>query len=319
MSLDFSKCAIVQPSGEDLRELYRILQSLFPYDRPVYEEMLRGGQPFYTLISYAMYRDDEFAGHVGIIPMRIWLEGKLQDIIGIGAVATAPKFRRMGVSQRLMGRCIKAIDERHSPAVLFTDAPRVYESHGFNAIEQYYSACKIEGEIFTSKKHEYKLYDILSSADTEKMASIYAQRYPNYDGKVDRDDLYWGLYRMQFNPYSKIKVIFAYDRGHQRGYVRFEQEDDRLTITELCCGPDEVDVAESLLAAMWEYAEKYNIELCAFALPQKHFVWSLFAHKEIECRPEPGGVKREIFMARSAKGIGAEVPLAVQWSLADKF
>ena len=299
--------------------MYRTLWQIFPYDRLVYEEILRTGQPLYTLISYAMYQRDEFLGHAGIMPMRIWMDNIQRDIIGIGAVATVPKFRRMGVAQFLMERCIEAIDSRQIQAALFTELPAVYEAHGFNIFNQNYVASKIVNGISSQAGYEYKIHDVLSVTDTTEMDEVYTNRYPNYDGKIVRDEAYWALYRMFFNPYPKPKIISLHNGGHLQGYVRFDHDDDRLTMTELCVGKDEIVIAESLLAAVFAYARKWGLKLCTFAMPQEHFAWELLVRKGIDCVPEPQGIRREIFMVRPGVGKEVEFHRDFQWSLADKF
>jgi len=238
MSLDFSKCTILQPKGEKLRDMYRILRELFPYDRPVYDEMLKTGRPFYTLVSYALYQEEEFAGHAGIIPMQIWVGGAATEVVGVGAVATVPKFRRLGVARLLLTCCTNAIGQRKSVSALYTEVPATYTSHGFEVVTQNYLACAISGPVWQPAGYEIHWLEVLDTAQTTEMSRIYVHHYPNYDGKLSRDELYWDVYQMLFNPYPRRRIVFARRRGGLRGYARFDHEDDRLTVTELCCAPD---------------------------------------------------------------------------------
>jgi predicted acetyltransferase len=319
MSLDFSKCVVRQPTGETLREMYRILWEMFPYDRPVYEEMLRTNKPFYTLISYALYEGEEFVGHAGIMPLRMWMNGRVLEVVGVGAVATVPKFRRLGVAHHLLTCCTDVIDQRRRLSVLYTELPRTYLAHGFEVVTQHYSACAITPSVWGQAGYELQLLEALNSEETAAMSGIYSNRYPNYNGKIDRDESYWDLYRMLFNPYPKPRIFLGRRGGKVYGYARFDQEDDRITITEMCCSPDNAELAEALLKNAWDYAARKGIALCSFALPPEHFVWPMLRQKGIKLAAEPGGVRREVFMARPTPGEPLAEIRNLQWSLADKF
>jgi predicted acetyltransferase len=318
MGIDLSKCRVCSPAGEQLRSMQRILWELFPYDRPVYDELMKTGDPFYTLGNFALYCDDEFLGNVGLIRLKVWLGGRITEIIGVGAVATVPQYRRMGVAKHLMTHCMKTVDEQQLPAALYTELPIVYEEHGFKTTPQFYPAADLDTVKFDAGC-TCQLIPQLDNALLAAMAEVYDNVYPAYDGKVVRDAKYWQLYRMFYNPYPKPKIVFCRSRsGELQGYARFEVEEDRFAITELCTSKEAPDVAESLLAFIQRCARDKGIKLFTIALPPEHFVFTMLRSRGMTFFGEPEGVRREIFMVRQGKSnvYGFD---KILWSLADKF
>ena len=248
MSIDFNKCEVCTPTGERLQRMNEILWKLFPYDRPVYNELMEGRR-FYTLTNYALYRDDEFIGNAGLFPVSIWLDGKIRQMIGIAAVVTVPQYRKQGVAKYLMNYCMDIIDREKKASILFTELPDVYEGHGFATIEQQYLSASAKQIRFDDQGLTRKYLEQLSDKDIEMIRWIYDDLCPNYDGKVLRtkNPDYYDLYEMFFNLYPKPRLVFCKRGNDVVGYMRFDVEHDRITITELCAAPEADDTLKSLL------------------------------------------------------------------------
>lgn len=317
MSIDFSKCRICCPSGKQLLSMYRILWELFPYDRPVYDEMIKTGASFYTLKNYALYQGDEFLGNVGLMPMTIWFADKPLELIGVGAVATVPEYRRQGIAKYLMEHCMEIVDAQNKASVLFTELPIVYQQQGFTTVPQKYIAAEVGSIAFGDTKFTYQCVSELNDEQIEEMDRVY-QASPMPDGKVIRDKAYWKLYKLLFNPYPKPRIVLCRDSGNVLlGYLRFETESDRFTITEFCVNSDEI--TEGLLGYIQNAARENNIGWCSLALAPGHAVLNTLHQKGVVLSQEPAGVRREIFMVRPAAGQSIGELNDLQWSLADKF
>lgn len=318
MSIDFTQCQICSPVGRQLMGMYKTLWEIFPYDRPVYEEMISSGAQLYTLTNYALYCGDRFLGNAGLIPMKVHMGGNIVDIIGVGAVATVPQYRKQGIARYLMRHCMNIVDSQQRHSILFTELPAVYEHHGFSAVSQVYKGVYAEALKFKHAGFACRLISILQDDQIEKMSEVYDRKFPAYTGKVVRDQSYWRLYKMLFNPYPKPRIVMCFDGENLKGYMRFETEDDRFTITEVCTAPEEREVTETLLAFMLDTLDG-NDRFITFALNPQHHVFRMLNHKGAMVTNEPEGVRREIFMARSAVGQKLGSLGHMQWSLADKF
>jgi predicted acetyltransferase len=318
MSVDFSQCKVCCPAGQQLRSIHKVLGEIFPSDRPVYDEMIKNGMSFYTIQNYALYLHDEFLGNVGLMPMKIWFKERPLELIGTGAVATVPKYRRQGIAKYLMEYAMKIIDERKMPSVLFTELPIVYEEHGFKIVPQTYLAASLHGVEFKKTRLNFQSVCELDEIQIEEMSRVYDES-PVYDGKVIRDKEYWKIYKMLFNPYPKPRIVLCRANNELVGYLRFEMETDRFTITELFTRAGSNEIAEGLLGVVQNVAMEHGIKLATFAMVPGHLLFEILSQKRIVLSPEPAGVRREIFMLRAACGHNADYLASLQWSLADKF
>lgn len=316
---DLSKCEVRTPTGAALVDLYEMLIEVFPVDRPVFTEMIEKDRRFYTWTPYALYEGERLLGNVALVPMRIWLEGEPAEVVGVASVATRSEYRRQGVARHLLRHAMGLVDERRLPAVLLTGMPRVYTGLGFQAVAQAYLAAPARSVDFASAGLECRLAERLQPSQLDEMAKLYAGGYPDYDGKVVRDPDYWQLYEMLFNPYPNVKLVFCVAPGGLAGYLRFEIEDDRLLISELCCRATLADAARALLGFAAGYARQSGRDLLTVALPSEHFAVQMLREAGVPLEPEPLGAHREAFMARPAQGEPLGRLGRIAWSLADKF
>ena len=322
MPIDFSKCRVISPEAQLAQAMYEDLWKIFPYDRQVYDQILNKGKKLYSLINKALFAGDEFIGNAGLFPLKLWYKGKIVEFIGVGAVATMPKYRRQGVASYLMDRCMDEIDRLNKPSILFTELPSVYDKKGFQIVDQKYKAIKKDD--FTLKESElnFRYYETLTSEQIKEIKDFYNNIYPNYDGKIVRTDEpdYWDFYTMMFNPYMKPRLVIAKDDfGNVKGYCRFDVDNDRITVTELCVKEDDFASCQALLGFVVRFAKLAGFELLTLAFSKNHLVWNLLKTLNVKSFAEPDGVRREIFMVRPAKGNANEIYNDLLWSLADKF
>lgn len=170
MTIDLTKCEICTPTGQRALHMYEKLLHLFPYDRPVYSEIMEKGKKFYTMTNYALFKEEEFVGNVGLYPVSVWYDSKPLELIGIGAVATVPQYRRQGVAKYLLDHCVKIIDKAQKPSMLFTGNPRVYEKHGFDILEQKYFAINSADMNFDIDRRRFKYFETISTDKLQVMA-----------------------------------------------------------------------------------------------------------------------------------------------------
>ena len=125
---------------------------------------------------------------------------------------------------------------------------------------------------------------------------------------------------MMFNPYLKPRIVWnVSDNGQLLGYIRFDVEEDRITITELCTVINAPDVLGGLLGYIGKFAKLTGKEIITLSLSLDHIIWDFLKSRSIESFYEPEGVRREIFMVRPAKDSSVESISKLYWSLADKF
>jgi len=318
LNIDFSHCRIVTPRGDLLQSFCSKMKDVFPTDQPIYDALMEDGESFYPMRNYALYSGTTLLGNSGIFPFRIWKEGGWKEIYGIGAVATMPEYRRQGVASILLNHCLSLIDSRNSPSVLFTEVEEVYKPLGFNVIHQDYKALITGRILFEKPGNNFRTIKTLSENDLKSLDRIYSSS-PGYTGKVMRNKNYWKFYRIMFDPYEKPEIVFFTGGEIDEGYVRFESDPDRLTITEMSCPEDRPDIIESLLSYMNNKSIQDGFPKLTIALSRDHPVWKLLTEKNIPTVPEADGVERETFMLRKAADGSESFGESLFWSLSDKF
>ncbi|NUQ63777.1 MAG: GNAT family N-acetyltransferase [Pirellulales bacterium] len=291
----------------------------FPPDRPLLETVMETGRGFSTWTPYALFCGEKLLGNVSLMPLRIWVEGRFQEVMGIASVATDPTCRRMGVARRLMDHCLAITDRQGLAGVLFTSLPRVYEPFGFCAVEQTYRAIAAERLRVAASTPQCAWNESLSGPMLGLLARIYRTECPDYNGKVDRDAAYWEFYRTLLDASPPTELLISFRGGQPSGYARCELESDRILVTELCANPSDENTAEGLLAEIADRASRRSADWVTLALPPDHFVFRFFQNRAILPEREPEGFRRETFMARPAGGHTGVSLAGLQWSLADKF
>lgn len=316
---DFTACRIESPPPKTRGPVTRFLYEVFEVDRPVLRQMEQPGFPWYTWQPYVLVRQGDVLGHVALLPMTVWLAGRLEPVVGVASVATHPEFRHRGVARYLLEYCMKEIDRHSVAAVLFTDRPEVYEKHGFRDVPQEYCGVgtarldALDGQ-FACTTHQVLDEQILAA-----VRHVYETECPDYSGKLVREDGYWPLYGVLFSCFERPRILACSSHGRVIGYLRLESQRDRLLVSEFCCAAEEGAVIATLLSGARDYAVELDLRWITLAVPKAHFVWQWLAEREIGFAAEPPGGEHETFMIRGVQGRWDDRWGALQWSLADKF
>jgi len=318
LKIDLSQCRIIEPRGDFRKSFYKGMWEVFPYDRPIYEVLMKEGDSFFPMRNYALYSGDTLLGNSGIFPFKVWVGGHWEEIYGIGAVATMPEYRRQGVASRLLKHCMSLIDDRNIPSVLFTELDEVYRPLGFNVINQDYRAITVKEKLFEKPGDNFRTINTLSENDLESIARLYFSS-PEYTGKVMREESYWRFYRMMFDPYEKPTIIFFTSGGIDEGYIRYETEPDRLTVTEVSCPGDRPEIIGYLFSFLNRTSINAGFPKMTVALSPDHAVWEYLNTRNIPSVSEASGVRRETFMIRKAAEGREQFGASLFWSLSDKF
>ena len=316
MALDFAKCEMRAPSRqEELLRLYDFLKAIFVVDQPFFDALSEIERPLDNYLPYTLYNGEEILGVVALIPIRLWWGRREVELFGIASVATAPEYRRQGIVKHLLSHCLGIADKQGCLSVLFTDVPGVYEGAGFRKVEQKYYAARTEQLHFEDMGFNKKIYTRLTPQQFEEAAEFYRESYPNYDGKVIREGDYQKIYELFFNPYDHSKIIFCTDELSLQGYIRIENKNNELEVTELCYEVSEPETAESLLAGAMDYARENELKKIKFRLFPNHHAWDIIKQKSEALEEEAVSD----FMLRAAGDKDPGEFSALQWSGSDKF
>lgn len=316
---DLKQCRIATPTGSARVALYRMLGEVFPPDRELFASLIESGRPYATWTPYTLYDGEEILGNVALMPLKVWLGGRPVEVVGVASVATAPRYRRQGIARYLLQHCLALADRDRLPAVLFTGQPEVYDRHGFVRIAPRYTECRLDDWPFHHRSQEKTWLDCPTAEQWKALGSIYADDYPNYDGKLLRDACYRPLYQTLFRLNPHWRIVACGTGGRWLGYARCEAEPGRLLVSEFCCDPGREEAAESLLSAIGVEAGRLGRTVVSWALPTGHFVDGLLRSHGVAQAAEGTGAGREVFMVRPAAGEPLGPLARLSWPLADKF
>jgi predicted acetyltransferase len=203
--------------------------------------------------------------------------------------------------------------------VLFTGQPEIYERHGFVRVAQQYTECRLDEWPRQTCGQGQNWLDRPAVEEWEAIATIYADDYPRYDGKLLRDACYWTLYQTLFRLNPHCQLVLCGAEGRWLGYARCEAEPRRLLVSEFCCQPKREDIADALISAIGEEADRLGRTFVSWALPIGHFLDRLLESRGITQTAEGTDAGREVFMIRPAVGEPLGPFAQLSWSLADKF
>ncbi len=319
MTLDLSECEIHSPRGDKLRELCRFLINQFPSDRPVLDPVIEAGQGYATWTPYGLYHRGRLLGSLALMPLKVWLDRRFQQVVGVASVATDPKFRRMGVARRLLDHCLGLTERQAAPTVLFTSLPEVYRSAGFREIQQQYVGTCATALQFGGAPPSHETRKTLDGSTREILAGIYGKAPSFHTGKIERDADYWQFYERLFNSNRHVELLLLSREGRTHGYARLESEGDRLLVSELCVDSAEESLLASVCTGIAGQARQQGVEWVTLALPADHCLREFLNVLGVSLALEPPGAARESFMVRPAGAAPIGALASFLWPLSDKF
>ncbi len=297
-----------------------MLADSFPIEGWLWPAMSQHDPEFslYNWSALCLFHKGQIIGNAARMDITVWFEGERLGIAGIASVATVKRYRRMGVARTLLSAWLERIDRDGLPSALFYEIPGVFESSGYRVVPQGH----VQIEITTIPVDAHGLHSEqvrrLDETVIRRLDRIYTREYPNYNGKILRDEGYWQFYKTYFNRDDNKRILLCRCGLADMGYARVEAEADRLLVSEFCCGPDDQTVIEALLSFVYRVAQSHGLEQMILALPDEHFLWGFFKERGIATRPE-SGIERVSFMLRGPRGEPPGRLSQLRWCLADKF
>lgn len=112
----------------------RLLMEVFEFELRHLEDF-EGWDPSYRPFSY-FDESGEVVANVACLDMKLTLDGRTVDAIGVQSVVTRPEWRRRGLFRDLMRRALAWADARSPTILLLTTSPGLYLPLGFRPCPQ---------------------------------------------------------------------------------------------------------------------------------------------------------------------------------------
>jgi len=213
----------------------------------------------------------KLASTVFIIPRKMYFEGKILELGGIGGVATDPAFRGKGYANFLMQDAILNMKKRKFDlSILYPFKVEYYAKFGYRDINIPFGVIKTDIDLKISNKYEIRDADLLEKKDIKELERIYNEFCKNLIGPIKRTKIYW---QQKFEKNKKLREKFFIARKNNEicGYLildriklNWQDETFKLKITECIWDKKEIEAKDDLVKAAIIYAARQGFKKLFF-------------------------------------------------------
>jgi predicted acetyltransferase len=309
---DSDSGAVVRPADRgDIQEVAALWCEAFPGRRTVAERarMLEMGGQYGGLETVLVARaaDGSLSGACKIYRMTQRVTGVPMPMMGLAAVAVAPRARRRGLGARLCRHAMEAARTRGDLlSVLYPFRPDFYERLGWGLVgelhEYRFDAASLPR--YDEARHVRPARD---AADADAIATCYARVARRSNGPIERDRRIWG-WRMAGEelgvrePVSEAGVasrrsgIILFDRDGVTGYAFLRRRGDRVDVREMVAESEES--YRGLLGRIARQADRWALVRHAARIEER------LGDRLTDPRPPGSGRARELYFptARLIRG-----------------
>lgn len=214
---------------EDYPEISALSQFSFQYElSPESYEKKRKEAERHDKWGYIV--DGKLAGKAHIIPLQVLINEKRLPMGGISSVCTWPEYRRQGIAKKLMYRTLEEMNKQNQTiSYLHPFHVGFYRKLGWElAFEKHNLTIPIEKLKGYGKQSEG--YMVRESNDLKTMQIIYHSYAVQFNGMLDRDELWWQQ-RVLTNSSAQIAIAYN-DKDIAEGYVVYEVKENILTVQD---------------------------------------------------------------------------------------
>ena len=190
---------------------------------------------------YVGIADGTVAASLGVFPMHLQRDSKIEKTMFIGAVHTAPKFRRRGYAAQLID--FSEQDQQQDGvewSFLFSDInPEYYARMGYQ-ISDAPSVCIKPG---AEQAYDTEAFQIEAGLETVKQ--LYTGNHQHCSCFLYRSDAYWEFLAAK---HAKDHFLWLQEEGEVIGYVHCRAHDDLACLEDFAV-PDHDDNSLAKVAA----------------------------------------------------------------------
>lgn len=213
----------------------------------------------------------KLASTVFIIPRKMYYEGKILELGGIGGVATAPAFRGKGYANFLMQDAIFNMKKRKFDlSILYPFKVEYYAKFGYRDINIPFGIIRTDINLKITDKYEIKEVDVLSPKDISELERIYNEFCKNLIGPVKRTRIYWQQ-KFEKNKRLREKFFIAKKNNKICAYLILDKiklnwpdEIFKLKITECIWDKGEIEAKDDLVKTAVKYTKEKGFEKLFF-------------------------------------------------------
>ncbi|WP_217588863.1 GNAT family N-acetyltransferase [Lentibacillus saliphilus] len=209
-------------------DIFALSQFAFQYELSP-EEMDKKVKEAERHVIWGMFVDGNLAAKTHLIPLSVYIKGKVFKMGGISSVATWPEYRRQGLVKDLLTHALKHMRaEGQMLSFLYPFSFTFYRKYGwelaFNEVR-----CDIPMSAF-KKRWNPEGYVRRVEGDLNVLDSIYTAYATQFTGTLKRDEGWWRDRVLK----DKHHIAVAYNQDDKPvGYVIYHVKKDVLTVTDI--------------------------------------------------------------------------------------
>jgi len=170
------------------------------------------------------------AAHIACRPLPLMVGGRVAPAGQLHGVATRPAFRRRGLFQDLMGKCLADCDARFDRLFLYTETPALYTPFGFRVLPEH----GFHGRLSGVAGPPPALRALTPTADLALIRRLFAGRQP-----VSR----------QLGLCANVDIFLIHALAHPQWRLSYIEAEDVLVVWEAAARPRLIDIAGARLPA----------------------------------------------------------------------
>lgn len=225
--------------------------------------------------NWGIFDGDDLQAKLTIIPLQIYMQGRMIDMGGIAGVATWPENRRQGHVNTLLKHALQEMKSKgQSISCLHPFSVPFYRKFGWEVYAEYKKYIIPINNFPRKVSVEGRLVrDVLDIPTLNDMYQVYAR---NYNGMLVRDEAWWKRSVLTDGVHN---IVYYSTEGQATGYALYHLKDKELVCDEF------VFFNEEARSALWTFFGNHDSRIeqatmkmvpvddqLPFILPEPRFV-----------------------------------------------
>lgn len=197
---------------------------------------------------WGIFDGEELQAKLTIIPLQVYIQGKILDMGGIAGVATWPENRRQGHVSTLLKHALQEMKSKgQTLSFLHPFSIPFYRKFGWELFAEYKKYVIAVPKF--PRKVEVPGRIVRDLDDIPTLDGIYQAYVSRYQGTLVRDEIWWKRFVLQGDGH---RVVYYSAAGHPTGYALYELKDKELVCDEF------VYLNEEARSALWTFFANHD-------------------------------------------------------------
>ncbi|KWX78873.1 GNAT family N-acetyltransferase [Paenibacillus jilunlii] len=192
------------------------------------EDRAEARQKFRHERVWGVFEDGVLGAQLTLLPLQVYIQGKVFPMGGIAGVSTWPENRRQGLVAKLLSHTLQTMNESgQTLSFLHPFLIPFYRKFGWEVYCEY-KKYSIPVDKFP-RKTEIQGSVKRDSAALEILEGLYSRFAAEYNGTLQRDQEWW---KQRVLDADMHHCVFYSELGEPEGYVLYKIENNELVIDE---------------------------------------------------------------------------------------